>query len=79
MADNPFLAAGMIEDPRLFVGRKDELNAIASRMKGDQPTSINAVRPYPYICRILISNWHKTLLGFAVTQPNLLFCLTQAY
>jgi hypothetical protein len=29
MADNPFLAAGMIEDPRLFVGRKDELNAIA--------------------------------------------------
>ncbi|BAY77140.1 hypothetical protein NIES25_36000 [Nostoc linckia NIES-25] len=43
MADNPFLAAGMIEDPRLFVGRKDELNAIASRMKGDQPTSINIV------------------------------------
>ncbi|PHJ59831.1 ATPase AAA [Nostoc linckia z18] len=43
MADNPFLAAGMIEDLRLFVGRKDELNAIASRMKGDQPTSINIV------------------------------------
>ncbi|MEH1771732.1 hypothetical protein [Nostoc sp.] len=29
---NPFVAAGMIEDPRLFVGRKDELHAIASRM-----------------------------------------------
>ncbi|MEH2081448.1 MAG: hypothetical protein V7K89_16045 [Nostoc sp.] len=41
--DNPFVAAGMIEDPRLFVGRKDELYAIASRMKGDQPTSINIV------------------------------------
>ncbi|MEH2046181.1 AAA family ATPase [Nostoc sp.] len=40
---NPFVAAGMIEDPRLFVGRKDELHAIASRMKGDQPTSINIV------------------------------------
>lgn len=25
---NPFVAAGMIEDPRLFVGRKDELQAI---------------------------------------------------
>ena len=41
--DNPFVAAGMIEDPSLFVGRKDELHAIASRMKGDQPTSINIV------------------------------------
>jgi len=38
---NPFVAAGMIEDPRLFVGRKDELYAIASRMSGAQPTSIN--------------------------------------
>ncbi|MEH2314876.1 MAG: AAA family ATPase [Nostoc sp.] len=43
LPDNPFVAAGMIEDPRLFVGRKDELHAIASRMKGDQPTSINIV------------------------------------
>lgn len=25
---NPFVAAGMIEDPRLFVGRKDELHAM---------------------------------------------------
>ena len=29
LPDNPFVAAGMIEDPRLFVGRKDELYAIA--------------------------------------------------
>ncbi|MEH1816864.1 MAG: NACHT domain-containing protein [Nostoc sp.] len=43
LPDNPFVTAGMIEDPRLFVGRKDELHAIASRMKGDQPTSINIV------------------------------------
>ncbi|MDZ8264497.1 ATP-binding protein [Nostoc sp. ChiQUE01b] len=43
LPNNPFVAAGMIEDPRLFVGRKDELHAIASRMKGDQPTSINIV------------------------------------
>ncbi|MHC0065192.1 AAA family ATPase [Nostoc sp. UIC 10890] len=43
LPSNPFVAAGMIEDPRLFVGRKDELHAIASRMKGDQPTSINIV------------------------------------
>ncbi|WP_044500131.1 hypothetical protein [Nostoc sp. PCC 7107] len=40
---NPFVAAGMIEDSRLFVGRKDELHAIASRMSGPQPTSINIV------------------------------------
>ncbi len=40
---NPFVAAGMIEDPKLFVGRKDELHAIASRMSGVQPTSINIV------------------------------------
>jgi AAA+ ATPase superfamily predicted ATPase len=40
---NPFVAAGMIEDPRLFVGRKDELHAISSRMTGVQPTSINIV------------------------------------
>lgn len=37
----PFVAAGMIEDPRLFVGRGDELQAIVSRMTGAQPTSIN--------------------------------------
>ncbi|MEH2183455.1 hypothetical protein [Nostoc sp.] len=43
LPSNPFVAAGMIEDPRLFVGRKDELYAIASRMKGVQPTSINIV------------------------------------
>jgi hypothetical protein len=33
----------MIQDPGLFVGRKDELLAIASRMSGAQPTSINFV------------------------------------
>jgi AAA+ ATPase superfamily predicted ATPase len=38
---NPFVAAGMITDPRLFVGRQDELQAILSRMIGAQPTSIN--------------------------------------
>ncbi|MEH2011816.1 hypothetical protein [Nostoc sp.] len=43
LPDNPFVAAGMIEDPSLFVGCKDELHAIASRMKGDQLTSINIV------------------------------------
>ena len=43
LPSNPFVAAGMIEDPRLFVGRKDELHAIASRMTGVQPTSINIV------------------------------------
>ncbi len=43
LPDNPFVAAGMIEDPRLFIGRKDELHAIASRMQGAQPTSIKIV------------------------------------
>jgi len=44
MTTNPFSdAKGKIEDISRFVGRKDELNAIASRMKGVQPTSINIV------------------------------------
>jgi hypothetical protein len=43
LPSNPFVAAGMIKDPKLFVGRKDELRAIASRMSGVQPTSINLV------------------------------------
>ncbi len=34
LPSNPFVAAGMIEDSKLFVGRKDELRAIASRMSG---------------------------------------------
>ncbi|WP_353929827.1 ATP-binding protein [Okeanomitos corallinicola TIOX110] len=38
---NPFVAAGMIEDSRLFVGRQDELQPMVSRMTGAQPTSIN--------------------------------------
>lgn len=41
LASNPFVAAGMIEDSRLFVGREDELKSIVSRMTGVQPTSIN--------------------------------------
>ncbi|OYD91113.1 hypothetical protein CDG76_28065 [Nostoc sp. 'Peltigera membranacea cyanobiont' 210A] len=35
---------------RLFVGRKDELHAIASRMKGDQPTSINSDMIELWLC-----------------------------
>ncbi len=34
LPDNPFVAAGMIEDPRLFVGRKDALHAIALSCAG---------------------------------------------
>jgi hypothetical protein len=30
LPSNPFVTAGMIEDSRLFVGREDELQAIAS-------------------------------------------------
>ncbi|MEC4814612.1 MAG: ATP-binding protein [Scytonema sp. PMC 1069.18] len=40
---NPFVAAGMIQDSKLFVGRQGEINAIVSRMEGAQPTSINVV------------------------------------
>ncbi|MGH8002835.1 MAG: AAA-like domain-containing protein [Brasilonema sp.] len=40
---NPFVAGGMLDNPQLFVGRKDELQAIASRMSGAQPTSVNVV------------------------------------
>ncbi|AFZ22754.1 putative ATPase (AAA+ superfamily) [Cylindrospermum stagnale PCC 7417] len=43
LSSNPFVAGGTIKDFRLFVGREDELQAIASRMIGVQPTSINIV------------------------------------
>lgn len=39
----PFVAGPKIEDPRLFVGREEELSALAWRMKGAQPTSVNVV------------------------------------
>ncbi len=40
---NPFVVGPAITDPRFFVGRKDELQAIISCMDGAQPTSINIV------------------------------------
>ncbi|MEO0969528.1 MAG: AAA-like domain-containing protein [Cyanobacteria bacterium J06639_18] len=40
---NPFVAAGMLTDTRLFVGRKDELRTIISKMSAAQPTSVNVV------------------------------------
>jgi len=40
---NPFIVGPKIGDPRLFVGRKDELQAIINCMDGAQPTSINIV------------------------------------
>lgn len=39
----PFVAGPKIEDPRLFVGRREELAAIAWRMTGIQPVSVNVV------------------------------------
>lgn len=39
----PFVAGPMITDPRLFVGRKEEIRMILSRMEGAQPISINIV------------------------------------
>lgn len=40
---NPFVAAGMIQETWLFVGRSLELQALVSRMTGAQPTSVNIV------------------------------------
>ena len=37
----PFVAGGKIEDPRLFVGRKEELRRITVLMTGVHPTSVN--------------------------------------
>lgn len=39
----PFIAGSMITNPRLFVGRKDELHSITTLMTGAQPTSINLI------------------------------------
>lgn len=39
----PFIAGPKITDPRFFVGRKDELRALTSRMSGVQPISVNVV------------------------------------
>lgn len=40
---NPFIAGPMLQNPQLFVGRKEQLRAIISRMQGVQPTSVNIV------------------------------------
>lgn len=40
---NPFIAGPMLQYPEKFVGRKQELRAILSRMEGSQPTSLNIV------------------------------------
>ncbi len=40
---NPFIAGPMLQYPEQFVGRKQELRAIISRMEGSQPTSLNIV------------------------------------
>lgn len=40
---NPFVAGPMLQNPRLFIGREEELRAIISRMSGVQPTSVNIV------------------------------------
>jgi len=37
----PFVAGSRIIDPRLFVGRRDELRVLRDRMTGAQPTSLN--------------------------------------
>jgi hypothetical protein len=39
----PFMAGSKITDPRFFVGRKEELQTITSRMTAAQPVSINVV------------------------------------
>lgn len=39
----PFVAGPKITDLRLFVGRKNELREIASRVNGVQPTSLNVI------------------------------------
>jgi hypothetical protein len=39
----PFIAGPKIEDPLLFVGRRDELRLLADRMSGSQPVSVNVV------------------------------------
>lgn len=38
---NPFVAGPMLQNPEKFVGRKQELRGIISRMEGSQPTSLN--------------------------------------
>ncbi|QSJ16668.1 AAA family ATPase [Nostoc sp. UHCC 0702] len=40
---NPFSTGGKIEDTRLFIGRTEELHAIAAGMQNVQPTNINIV------------------------------------
>ncbi len=37
----PFVAGPKIDDPRCFVGRREELKFLAARMSGSQPVSVN--------------------------------------
>lgn len=42
-SSSPYVAGPRIEDPKLFVGRQEELHQIATLMSGSQPISINVV------------------------------------
>lgn len=43
MSNCPFYVGSRIQDARYFVGRRDELDSLTTKMTGDQPTSVNVV------------------------------------
>jgi uncharacterized protein len=64
---NPFVAGARLQDLQKFVGREEELRAIASLMSGDQPTSVNIVGDRRIGKSSLLYyfslTWHKRVLN----------------
>lgn len=69
LPDCPFVAGAKITDPRLFIGRKEELKAITSWMTDAQPVSINVVGPRRIGKSSLLYHFFQTYQK-RVTEPT---------
>lgn len=66
---NPFVAGPKLQNPQLFVGREEELQAILSRMSGVQPTSVNIVGE-PQIGKSSLLYYFSLIWWERITTPG---------
>ena len=66
---NPFVAGPKLQNPQIFVGRKEELQAIFSRMSGVQPTSVNIVGE-PQIGKSSLLYYFSLVWSESVREPS---------
>jgi len=67
----PFVAGAKITDPRLFVGRREELQVLRDRMTGAQPTSLNLYGEWRMGKSSLLYHFFQTWPQRGVSDPSL--------